>query len=109
VLHIKHKDEFKQRVLAENTFALVDFYADWCGPCRRLSPVIESLAETGRQSGLVVAKVNVDRHRDLAGDYQVRSIPHLLLVRDGEVLDTRSGFQSEEELAQWIRAHREID
>ena len=79
----------------------VDFWAAWCGPCRRIEPVIEQLAEA-YQGRLPVGKLNVDDHPAVAERYQVRSIPTLIIFRDGKVIDRRSGALPAEEYRAWF-------
>jgi len=82
--------KFQTEVLESSEPVLVDFYADWCPPCRALAPTLENLANEfdGRAR---ILKVNVDENPDLAGRYNVRSIPTLALFQDGEVADVKVG------------------
>tara|TARA_R100000008_G_scaffold80904_1_gene63684 strand:+ start:1324 stop:1635 length:312 start_codon:yes stop_codon:yes gene_type:complete len=73
---------------------LVDFYADWCGPCRRLSPIIESVAQKVGTTASVY-KVNIDEGAGLARRFNIRGVPTLLIFKDGEVVDSMSGLKSE--------------
>tara|TARA_Y100000593_G_C4236118_1_gene299641 strand:+ start:371 stop:691 length:321 start_codon:yes stop_codon:yes gene_type:complete len=86
---------------------LVDFYADWCMPCRRLSPILESVAET--LSGQVtVAKVNIDENKNLAQKYGVRSIPTLIIIKDGKVVNRQTGAGNERQLLEFINSKETI-
>lgn len=85
--------------------ALVDFWAPWCGPCRMLGPVIDQLAASTGDS-VLVAKVNVDEEPDLAQRFEVSSIPCMVLLKDGQEVDRRVGFQQAQQLQSWIDEHR---
>lgn len=80
---------------------LVDFYADWCGPCKMLAPVLNELAEDVRGKATVV-KVNVDTESELAQKYQVSSIPSLKLFKDGQIVEETMGFQPKAKLQELI-------
>lgn len=81
---------------------LVDFWAPWCGPCRMLGPVIESMAE-GRTDGVKIAKVNVDENPEIAQRFRVYSIPTLILFENGVATKQTVGFQSREKLEDFIK------
>ena len=92
---------FSQEVLQSTVPVLVDFYADWCGPCRMMGPVVDQLADA--YSGKVkVGKVNVDEEQALAGKYGIMSIPSFLLFKDGQVVDSVVGGVSGPVLEQMI-------
>ena len=84
------KDNFTEKVLESSRPALVDFWADWCAPCRAVAPVVERVAEQF-EGQLVVGKINVDEEPELARYYGIRSIPTIFLFRDGEVVDRIRG------------------
>ena len=83
---------------------LVDFYADWCGPCKMLTPVLEALATEIKDAKIV--KVNIDHARGLAVDFNVSSIPNLTLLKDGEVVYQDVGFKPKERLIELIDSYR---
>jgi thioredoxin 1 len=93
-------DEF----VAANDVVLVDFYADWCGPCRMLEPVVETLAA---ETDAAVAKVDVDANQRLAGAYGVRGVPTLALFADGEPVEQVVGVRGEDELRSLIGRYTE--
>ncbi|MCF7853853.1 MAG: thioredoxin [Candidatus Pacebacteria bacterium] len=105
LLHIKSAEQFNKDVLQADTLVLVDFYADWCPPCRKLGPILESVAKEHKDY-VRVAKVDVDDNRRLAMQYKVRGIPHLMLVRGGNVVSTSTGYTPKEQLVQWIDKYR---
>ena len=80
---IKNIKEYEEIINGDKP-VLLDFYADWCGPCQSLLPVVEKLA-VKHESDFVIAKVNVDHNRELAQEFKVRSIPALFFIKDGEV------------------------
>lgn len=80
---------------------LVDFYADWCGPCKMLAPVLDELAADVREKATIV-KVNVDTESELAQKFQVSSIPSLKLFKDGEIVEETMGFQPKAKLEEMI-------
>jgi len=83
---------------------LVDFWAEWCGPCRIMGPIVEKLAERFKASARV-GKVDVDQNQALAARYGVLSIPTLLLFKDGQVVEQVVGTTSEDNLARMIERH----
>lgn len=83
--------------IKENGVVLVDFYADWCGPCKMISPILEELAKE-YEGKVTIAKVNVDENGDIAGRYGVMSIPNLVLFKNGEVVKQVVGFQPKNQL-----------
>ena len=87
---------FDQETL--NGVTLVDFYADWCGPCKRMMPVLESVSKTLMADKIRVAKVNVDQSPNLSAKFGVRTIPMFALVKDGELVGKLVGSKPEGEL-----------
>lgn len=89
-------ENFKEIIESEKP-TLVDFYADWCGPCRMLKPILEEIEEEYGDKVNIV-KINVDEYQELATEYQVRSIPTLILFTKGEQKWKESGLKSKDEL-----------
>jgi thioredoxin 1 len=92
--------EFEQEVIRSGDTVLVDFYADWCGPCKKLASVLDELAQETPDARIV--KVNIDRSPKLAKHYSVRSIPTLILFKDGKPVTRRTGLNSKASLKELI-------
>lgn len=93
--------EFKKEVLESEIPVLVDFYADWCGPCKMMSPIIEEIAEN-LNGKVKIAKINVDAEADLAIEYEVSSIPTFLLIKNGQVVTNIIGMRDKKYLEEKI-------
>ena len=93
VLHIT-KENFENEVLKSDRPVLLDFWADWCGPCRMVSPIIDEIAE--ETTDKKVCKINVDEQPELAQAFGVMSIPTLVVMKDGEVVGQSVGVKSKE-------------
>lgn len=84
------ESNFEQEVLQSDVPVVVDFYADWCGPCKMMSPVIEKLADT-YEGRIKIGKLNTDEAQSLAAKYGVMSIPNIVFFKNGEVVDRQVG------------------
>ena len=96
--------EWDAEVLKSEIPVLVDFWAEWCGPCKLIAPVLEEIAEE-KAGALKVAKVDVTANRDLAVKYEVQSIPLLLLFKDGEIVERAVGKQSKDQYLKAFEPH----
>ena len=94
-------DDFKSEVVESDAPVLVDFWAEWCGPCKMLNPVIEELSNDFADRA-IIAKVNVDESPNIAQKYSVRSIPSLLFFSKGAVIEQLIGVSSKEDMASII-------
>ena len=92
----KFDEKSFDEVRAHKGVALVDFYADWCGPCRMLSPIVEAVAR--EREDVLVAKVNVDDNPALANEFGVFSIPTLVVIKDGKVAFNQAGVRPTEQI-----------
>jgi thioredoxin 1 len=101
-IHVDGSEEL-QDAISTYDVVLVDFYADWCGPCKMLEPTVESLAES---TDAAVAKVDIDRNQQLAQQYQVRGVPTLQLFSDGQAVEQVVGVRDESTLRSLIEQYR---
>lgn len=95
---------FQENVLENNGVTVIDFWAEWCGPCRMIGPIIEELA-TEYDGKALIGKVNVDENPEVSMKYGIRSIPTILILKNGEVVDKQVGTTSKQALANKIEAH----
>lgn len=97
-------DNFNELVMENSQTVLVDFYADWCGPCKMLSPVIDEVADE-LAGKVVVGKLNIDEARDIAIEYQVASIPTLMVFKGGSVVETMVGARPKADILRAVESH----
>lgn len=95
------KENFQSEVLQSNKTVLIDFWAEWCGPCRMLSPVVDEIAN--EQTEVKVCKVNVDNEPELATQFGVMSIPTLVVIKDGKVVNQSVGVQPKENILTMLK------
>lgn len=94
-------DNFIEEVFQSDKTVLIDFYADWCGPCKKLSPIVSEIAD--ERDDIKVVKVNVDQEQDVAIDFQVMSIPTLVVLKEGKVTNRAVGLIEKEEILELLK------
>lgn len=100
-MKIVKENEFKDEIASGYT--IVDFYADWCGPCKMLGPVLEEVSE--EYTDIKFIKVNVDEAIDVASKYGIMSIPNVIMFKDGEAVNRFVGLQPKEEIENFIKTN----
>lgn len=95
-----NNENFEKEVLNSNKTVLLDFYADWCGPCQMVAPVLAEIAE--EREDIVVGKINVDEEMQLALKFGVESIPMLAVIKDGKLLSKSVGFRPKEQILELL-------
>lgn len=98
--NIKSVDEFK-KILSENKKVVVDFYADWCGPCKMMSPMFEAAATEVKD--VVFIKLNVDELQSIAQEFEISSIPTMILFKDGKLFEQSSGFMPKDKIVSFAK------
>tara|TARA_B100000700_G_scaffold262472_1_gene299028 strand:- start:668 stop:988 length:321 start_codon:yes stop_codon:yes gene_type:complete len=94
-------DTFEENVIKKGQPIIVDFWAEWCGPCKQIGPILEEISD--EYSGkITIGKLDVDENPETAGKFQIRGIPTMLLFNNGELIDTKVGMSSKADLTEWI-------
>ncbi len=97
--------QFSENVLNSKGLVLVDFWAEWCGPCRQLGPILEAIdEEMGNE--VTIYKMNVDDSPETASQFGIRSIPTMFLFKDGKQVDTKVGLNTQSTISSWIESHK---
>ncbi len=97
-------DNFRDEVLNSDTPVLVDFWAEWCAPCKAMTPALEAVAED--MSGKIkIAKVNIDDAPDTPMRYHIRNVPTMMIFKNGEVVSTKMGAMTRTKLTEWLAEH----
>ena len=96
-------ENFEAEVIKAGKPVIVDFWAEWCGPCKMLTPILEEVSDELKDQ-ISIIKVNLDDNQELAMKYSIRSIPTLLLFKDGDLLDTKIGLLPKKDIMEWLRS-----
>ena len=96
---------FEEQVLKNENLVLCDFWAEWCGPCKQISPILEALSEELKENKITIVKVNIDENPETPSKYGIMSIPTLLLFKEGKLISTQVGLQQKSDLISWIENH----
>ena len=94
---------FKDDISSQSNLVLVDFWAEWCGPCKQISPILEEIAN--EKDNLNILKLNIDENPATPQKYNVRGIPTLMLFKDGKLIDTKIGSLPKSSLEDWINSY----
>lgn len=100
--NVQNKDDFEDRVIGSDTPIIVDFHAQWCGPCKILGTRLEK-AVAKQQGKVLMAKVDIDDHTDLALEYEVSAVPTVLAMKNGAVIDQFVGIKEEDQLEAFLK------
>ncbi len=100
MVKILNNQNFESEILNSKGVALVDFYADWCGPCKMIAPIVAEIA--AERTDVVVGKVNVDDNMEIARKYNIVSIPTLIIFKDGKVSAQEVGYRSKQEILEML-------
>lgn len=101
IVTIQDEKDFDARVLQNEKPVLVDFFATWCGPCKMLIPRLESLV-SAKDGKVMLAKIDIDEHTELAMDYEVQAVPTVIAMKDGKVIDRFTGLKDEADLETFV-------
>ena len=99
ILHID-KNEYENSIKTSDKVVLLDFYADWCGPCKMIAPIIQEISD--ERDDIIVAKVNVDTCPELAIDFKIASIPTIVIIKDGVAVNKAIGYRSKEQILELL-------
>lgn len=105
IRHINNNEDFRSKVLENDRVVLVDFFAAWCSPCKKLSAELEKISNS--RSSFDIVKVNLDELKELAIKYKINAIPTLVVFKDGEIVDRMMGTDNEENILNFVSKHVE--
>ena len=100
LIHVQSEAQFEQEINSQNK-TLVDFYADWCGPCKMIAPILEVIAE--EKNDINILKINVDELPRIAGRFGITSIPTLMVFQNGQLLQTSLGYKAKSQIENLLK------
>ena len=95
-----NKNNFQKEVLESDSPVLIDFWASWCGPCKAISPIIDEISE--KHPEIKVCKINIDEEQELATQFDIMSVPTLLVIKDGKVINQSVGLKSKNQILEML-------
>ena len=99
-----NENNFEEEVGKSSLPCIVDFWAEWCGPCKNLAPILEEISDELKDK-VKIGKINIDDNQELAAQFSIRSIPTIILFKDGNSIDTKVGLPPKKDLLDWIKAN----
>ena len=97
-------NSFESDVIKSDKPIVVDFWAEWCGPCKQIGPALEEISDELKDK-VKIGKINIDDNQELAAQFSIRSIPTIILFKDGNSIDTKVGLPPKKDLLDWIKAN----
>ena len=96
-------ENFKAQVIDSDKVVLVDFWAEWCGPCKQIGPILDEISDEMKDE-IIISKMNIDQNQETPAKYGVRGIPTLMIFQDGQLIDTKVGSMSKDLIKNWINS-----
>jgi len=100
IIEVKDND-FNEKVLENNKMVLCDFWAEWCGPCKQIAPILEEISQNYSHK-LDVAKINIDENPEIPTKFSIKGIPTLILFKKGSIEEIKTGFMSKTDMQEWL-------